>query len=150
MGKLIKIKTSLIKPSQDFLKEKTIRHIGLLILENKLNDLPPAPIIRKHPSKEGYIAIDGHNLLAVKDLLNEECEVYIADSSNDKLEKNNFPYSTDEALESRNKDLEEKFETVLKDVDELAKKGVANFCDLRIKYEYLKNWESLKIFIQNK
>jgi len=69
MGRIINVKASQIKPSQDFIKEETIGYILECIIKNELNKLPPTPIVRLNPDGSGYIAIDGHNLIAVFDLI---------------------------------------------------------------------------------
>ena len=116
-----------IAPSQDFLKPKTVEYIFDCIQKGKLDNLPPSPIVRKD-DRGNLIAIDGHNLLAVKVFLKETVDVHLAISSLDGLPE------TSEANVSRNIDLKEKFDTVLDNRDRLKKVGINTFEDLITKY----------------
>ena len=138
MGKLIKIATKNILPSQNFIKDDTIEFILKCLNRNEEDKLPPAPIIRVKPESDKYIAIDGHNLLAVCDMLGKDCEVYLAESIYDKLLGN-----TDSIIE-RNQMLEEKYDQVLQSTKTLKRKGVGSFTDLRNKYPYLKSLTKAK------
>ncbi len=129
MGTRIVVETKAIAPSQDFLKEETIRHI--LKHVNEPEELPPTPIVRK--DGEGYIAIDGHNLLAVADMMEGRCEVYCAESEDDLL-----PGEGD-AIEKRNADLKEKFRKVATLAEEMEREGISAVADLRKKYSYLES-----------
>ncbi len=133
MGKIIGISTKKIKPSQDFLKEGTVDFILDCIAENKKDKLPPAPIVRENPDSLGeYIAIDGHNLLAVKDFLKEEVDVYVAESGGDFIDGNS------EAIAIRNQELKDKFDFVLNESHRIEKEGVSGFSDLCKKYPFFK------------
>ena len=72
MGRLIKVKANEIIPSQDFVKEDTIGYILKCIVNNEEEKLPPTPIVRNNPNGPGYIAIDGHNLIIISDLLERD------------------------------------------------------------------------------
>ncbi|MEX0877395.1 MAG: hypothetical protein WDZ40_00855 [Candidatus Spechtbacterales bacterium] len=116
MGKLIKLKPEFIKPSQDFLKEGTIKFILSCYKEGKLDALPPAPIVRKQPGKpDTYIAIDGHNLLAVCEFFGKECEVYLAASADDFLPNS----ENKESISQRNKDLVDKYESSIEEAQKI-------------------------------
>ena len=108
MGQFITLKPDQIKPSQDFLKKGTVDFILECYKNGVLDALPPPPLVRRDPAKEGeYIAIDGHNLLAVHQYGGTECEVYCVDSAEDF-----FPNpQSDPAITQRNKDLSDKFES---------------------------------------
>lgn len=93
---LLKIHPQKIKPSQDFLKEGTVRFILTCYSENKKDRLPPAPVVRKNPENGDYIAIDGHNLIAVRDFFDEECEVFVASHAGDELTEEDFLESSTE------------------------------------------------------
>ncbi|HSW99843.1 MAG TPA: hypothetical protein VLH38_02285 [Patescibacteria group bacterium] len=54
-----------ILPSQDFLKEKTVRYIFDCLANGQVDRLPPAPLVRKD-EHGNLVAIDGHNLIAVR------------------------------------------------------------------------------------
>lgn len=140
MGNIIKINTNQIKPSQDFLKERTVKFILACFSENKKDMLPPTPIVKKDSEDGSYIAIDGHNLLAVYDLLGEEIEVYVARDENDELTEEVFSNFSSESLLSRNRDLKEKYNFIE------AKKD--SFSELRDKYPYLKDFETAKEYYQ--
>lgn len=139
MGQIIKISSKKIKPSQDFLKENTVKFILTCCFEERRDKLPPAPIVRYDAINDEYIAIDGHNLLAVKDLFGEECEVFVAENANDKLTTSEFPESSQDGLMSRNKDLAEKFDGITDDYRKLSGNGLDSFVTLRKKYPYLVN-----------
>lgn len=73
-----------------------------------LQDLPPPPLVRRDPDHEdAYIAIDGHNLLAVHEFFGTECEVFLVDSAGDFLPNP----ENDPGISQRNKDLAEKFDS---------------------------------------
>jgi hypothetical protein len=133
MGKIIIVNTKYIKPSQDFLKEDTVKHIFRLIESGNIKLLPPTPIVRLSNNPGEYIAIDGHNLIAVKDYLGELCEIYIAESSDDEL--NNT--TNDPAVILRNKDLKEKYDKSLLESTRIKNLGIDSFKKLRSKYKNL-------------
>ncbi len=108
MEHYITLKPEQIKPSQDFLKKKTMDFIFDCYKRGALQELPPPPMVRRDPnSKNAYIAIDGHNLLAAHEFFGAECEVFLVDSSDDFLPNPD----NDPGISQRNKDLAEKFET---------------------------------------
>jgi hypothetical protein len=124
----MKISPKQLVPSQDFLKPHTVAFILECIHEGNLDQLPPAPIVREGKDGE-LIAIDGHNLIAVKLYRNEEIEVHLAKSRDDGL-----PADT-EANVQRNKDLHEKFDFVLTERVRLHAEGIDTFQDLVDRYE---------------
>ena len=140
MGRIINIKPNEIKPSQDFVKEDTIRYILGCIINHEEDKLPPTPIVRNNPDGCDYIAIDGHNLLVIYDLLERNCEVYLADSAKDKLEE--LPKSSPDAILKRNQDLKEKYDLVIIEVARLQKDNISSLKDLRAKYAYLNDLNS--------
>lgn len=106
MGRSITLKPSFIRPSQDFLKEKTLAFIFDCYKNDKQELLPPPPLVRRDPDHEGsYIVIDGHNLLAVHERMGTACGVYLADSAEDFLPNP----QNDPAITQRNQDLANKF-----------------------------------------
>ena len=140
MGERVEVFSNEVLPSQDFLKEKTVKHIMECILNNKQDELPPTPIVRKNPHGTGFIAIDGHNLIAVYDLLGERFEVFVAENSLDKLEN----LVETESLKKRNRDLAEKFDSAILEAERLEKEGICSFSDLRKKYAWMKDLTTLK------
>lgn len=82
--------------------------------KGETSSLPPAPIARKHPNiPDTYIAIDGHNLLAVNEHLGIDSEVYLVNSAKDYL-----PNPTNnESVVQRNRDLTEKYESSVFEAD---------------------------------
>ena len=102
----MKVPPADILPSQDFLKPKTIEFIFSCIKNGTLDKLPPAPIVRKD-SEGNMVAIDGHNLIAVKLYRNEDIDIHLAKSANDGLPE------TSEANTERNQILKDKYESVL-------------------------------------
>lgn len=144
MGKIIKISTEKIKPSQNFLKEKTVKFILRNIFEGNEDNLPPSPMVRNDVNNLGeYIAIDGHNLIAVKDLLEENIEVYVARNENDFIEGNS------DAVSERNEELKEKFNLAQVESRKTKKEGIATFKDLREKYFYLNDVEKARSEVLN-
>ena len=148
MGKIISTSINKIKPSQDFLKEGTIKFILTCYFKNKKQLFPPAPVVRYNSEKNEYIAIDGHNLIAIYDLLEENIDIYVAENKKDYLTKENFPNASDDGLKSRNQDLEEKYEIVLNNYYKLQKNNINSFFDLRNKYSYLESEEIAKSFYE--
>lgn len=116
MGQLITLKTSVIKPSQNFLKKGTVDFILACYRNNEMNSLPPAPIVRRHPTiPDIYVAIDGHNLLAVHEFLGVDSEVYLVHDAKDRL-----PNPTNkESVSQRNQDLTDKYESSVLEADKI-------------------------------
>ena len=123
MGKIIKINPATVHPSQDFLKADTLAFIEGNYNNGFFDKLPPTPIVRED-LQGGYIAIDGHNLLAFYASLNSECEVYVAENKSDGLTGDS------EMISKRNKDLYEKYDAVLSEIDRLGEKGIVSIGDL--------------------
>jgi hypothetical protein len=123
----MKVSPNQILPSQDFLKAHTIHFIVESINKGELEKLPPSPIVRKDDSGR-LIAIDGHNLIAVRCQRNEEIEVHLAHSADDGLP------NTSEANIQRNKDLKAKYNSVLLERLRLHEQGIDSFKDLIDRY----------------
>lgn len=123
----MRIQANEILPSQDFLKEKTIRFIFECLNTGNVEQLPPAPIVRK--DQEGrLVAIDGHNLITVRYYRHESVDVIVATSSMDGLPE------TNEANIARNQELREKYDLVLRERCRVAEEGIASFGNLVEKY----------------
>jgi hypothetical protein len=119
----MKVSPSLILPSQDYLKPDSIKFIYQCINSGRLNELLPPPIVRR--DKDGnLIAIDGHNLIAVKLHRGEDIEVHLA-----KLDDDGLP-ETNEANIKRNIDLKKRFNSVIEDRARTKAKGIEAFADL--------------------
>ena len=123
----MRISPDQIAPSQDFLKAKTVGFIIECIRNGELDKLPPDPIVRKD-DEGNLVAIDGHNLIAVKLHRNEDVNVHIALSADDGLPANS------EANLQRNQDLKDKYDTVLVERDRLREEGISSFSDLMDRY----------------
>ena len=123
MSHIIKTNPSLVRPSQDYLKGDTLDFIKQNFEAGNLEKLPPAPIVRKDENG-GYIAIDGHNLLAFYSLRNMECYVCVAESKDDKIEGDS------EMIQKRNTDLFEKYDSALNEANSLKEKGIVTIKDL--------------------
>lgn len=121
------ISPALILPSQNFLKEKTVRYILGCIEDGRFDELPPTPLVRKDEAGQ-LVAIDGHNLIAVYLYRDEPINVIVANSSTDGLPP------TTEANITRNQELAEKFDTVLVERRNVEKEGINDFFDLINKY----------------
>lgn len=126
----MKVSAEQILPSQDFLKPRTVAFILECFASGKLEELPPSPIVRKDDSGN-LIAIDGHNLIAVTLKRGEDIEVHLATSPDDGLEP------TSEANIQRDKDLKEKYESVIADSKQLQQEDIRTFRDLVDRYAEL-------------
>lgn len=129
---MMRVDPNQIAPSQDFLKEKTVRFILQCIREGKDDQLPPPPIVRKDAQGK-LVAIDGHNLLAVRAYRGEFQEVHVAKAPDDglpEISKSNV---------DRNNDLREKFDACLLERDRAGSKGVRTMMDLIGRYPELFN-----------
>lgn len=116
-----------VAPSQNFLKEHTVRFILECLRKGDEASLPPEPILRL--DAEGKpVAIDGHNLLAVRAFMNQQQDVHIASSPEDGL------IGDSEGNAARNEDLRNKFVSSLVERDEVAAEGITSFDDLIRKY----------------
>ncbi|MEA3514616.1 MAG: hypothetical protein U9R34_04020 [Nanoarchaeota archaeon] len=80
--------------------------------------------------------------MVIYDLLERNCEVYLAESANDKLEE--LPKSSLDAILKRNQDLKEKYDLVIIEVTRLQNNNISSLEDLRNKYAYLKDLDSAK------
>ena len=123
----MKISPATILPSQDFLKEGTVRFILGCLRTGNLDELPPTPLVRRNEDGQ-LVAIDGHNLIAVRQFRNEDIDVIVAGSADDGLPP------TSEANITRNQELAAKFDTVLSEQQRVAAEGVGSFDDLIAKY----------------
>jgi len=116
MGQLLLLKTEFIKPSQDFLKKGTVDFILDCYKEGRLDALPPAPMVRRCSDNSNmYVAIDGHNLIAVNRFLGKECEVYLVSSAEDYLPNPD----NRESIIQRNKDLADKYASSVREADKI-------------------------------
>jgi len=104
-----------------------VRYIFDCLNRGRVDDLPPTPLVRKDETGK-LVAIDGHNLIAVRLFRHEPVEVIIAGSSRDGL-----PHTTEANIE-RNRELAEKFDTVLEDRARVEQEGIKSFLDLIQKY----------------
>jgi len=119
-----------IAPSQDFLKERTVKFIFSCLRDGNTEALPPTPLVRK--DEEGnLVAIDGHNLIAVREFRGEDIEVIVAESSTDGLPP------TTEANTTRNEELAAKYDSVLDERRKVAAEGIVSFADLIARYQPL-------------
>jgi hypothetical protein len=123
----MKVSPDQLLPSQSFLKPDTIAYILKCYKTNRLGDLPPNPIVRKDGSGN-LVAIDGHNLIAVKLHRGEEIDIHLAQHAEDGLSP------TSDANIKRNLDLKEKFETVLTDRAYVEAEGILTFRELISQY----------------
>jgi hypothetical protein len=121
-----------IAPSQNFLKERTVRFILECLRDGNTTDLPPTPLVRKDAAGN-LVAIDGHNLIAVRLFRDEDIEVIVAASATDGLPP------TTEANRTRNQELADKYDTVLAERQKVAAEGIVTFHDLNARYKALFN-----------
>jgi hypothetical protein len=119
-----------IAPSQDFLKEKTVRFIFGCLREGNTEDLPPTPFVRRDEAGN-LVAIDGHNLIAARLVRGEDIDVIVAESAEPLLP------ATTEGNVARNEELAVKFDTVLAERQRVASEGIMTFGDLVGKYRPL-------------
>ena len=128
MSQLLRVKPSQIKPSQDWLTDGTIRYILDCYSQHHEENLPPPPLVRRDPESEDLIAIDGHNLLAVAEFLGKEIDVCLVESREDRLPLSIA--SNKDMIDKRNRELQDKYDTVLEAAQKTAEKGINNFRDL--------------------
>ncbi len=121
-----------IQPSQDFLKPSTIGFIISCIKNEQYDELPPRPMIRQD-DQGNYVAIDGHNLLAVMCFLGRAVDVHLAATASDGIQGHGA------AIEQRNADLLTKFDSCLTDRDSTAAKGIKTMSDLVASHQSLFN-----------
>lgn len=126
----MKVSPEIILPSQNFLKERTVKFILDCLLTGRLDELPPTPLVRKD-SHGRLVAIDGHNLIAVRLHRKEEVEVIVAETAQDGLSP------TSEANITRNQELADKFDSVLEEQKKVAAEGIESFDALIAKYPEL-------------
>jgi len=119
-----------IAPSQNFLKEKTVKFILACLREEDFDDLPPTPLVRKDGNGK-LVAIDGHNLIAVRLFRKEDVEVLVAESPEDGLPP------TTEANILRNQELATKYDTVLDERRKVEAEGIITFADLIAQHQSL-------------
>ena len=119
-----------IAPSQDFLKEGTVNFILQCVKDGDYEQLPPNPIVRRDTEGK-LVAIDGHNLLAVRAFYGQKQQVHIAESAEDGLIENS------DADRLRNQDLRDKFESCLAARESVSSRGIDTFNDLISKYPQL-------------
>ena len=126
----MKVSPEHILPSQDFLKERTVRFIFGCLRTGNIDELPPTPLVREN-SKGQLVAIDGHNLIAARRFRDEEVDVIVATSAHDGLPP------TSEANITRNQELADKFDIVLQEQERVATEGITSFDDLIAQYPEL-------------
>lgn len=126
----MKVKPQTILPTQDFLKPGTVAYIFNCIKSNHPEHLPPAPIVKKNEDGN-LLAIDGHNLIAVKHYLKEDIDIHIASSRDEGIEVK------DQKDEDRNTDLRAKFDQVDALREQTIKSGINTFDDLIFKHKDL-------------
>ena len=126
----MRVSPELLLPSQNFLKPRTVAFILACIASGRFDELPPDPIVRED-TNGNLIAIDGHNLIAVRLKRGEDIEVHLATSADDGLEP------TSDANIQRNKDLKEKYDLVISEYEKLQSEGIRTFTDLVNRYPEL-------------
>jgi hypothetical protein len=119
-----------IAPSQDFLKEGTVRFIFACLRDGNTEDLPPTPLVRTDDEGK-LVAIDGHNLIAARQFRGEDIEVIVAGSPTDGLPPTTEPNIT------RNEELATKYDSVLAERQRVAAEGIVTFGDLIARYQPL-------------
>lgn len=123
----VKVAAKDIFPSQDYLKPETIEFIFDCLKNNQLDKLPPKPIVRKD-EKGNFVAIDGHNLIAVKAYQVEDIDIHVAGSQDEGLPNNS------QANTQRNEELKDKFDVVLESRKAVELVGIKTLQDLIYKY----------------
>lgn len=120
-----------VYPSQDFLKPETVKYIFRCIHSDQLELLPAPPIVAKINGT--YVAVDGHNLLAVYHYMREPIEVHVAKNRDDGIDE------SIEGAKERNFNLKKKFALLLQARESAKQKGINTFADLISKYSTLFN-----------
>src|SRR3989344_3034578 len=125
MGQIIKVSLDLVKPTQKSLRLSSIPKI-LNDLENRL--LIPLPVRRNN---NNYLAIDGHNRLAVAKYLNySTMQLYITENYQDLMNKDLFSQEFQEAIKNSNEMIIRRFENLLKDRSIVASRNIINIGDM--------------------
>lgn len=140
MGSFRYVNPRTVLPSQDFLKEGTVKFIVDCLSRGDLAKLPPPPMVRSVDFSHNLVAIDGHNLLAIKAIIGESCLVYLANSPSDFIQSDD---ATTGVL-SRNKDLNDKFSLAETEARRLFACGIKNVLALAGQYD------SLVVYIREK
>ncbi len=110
MYELIKISTNQVRPTQDYLDQKTIEfYLGLREANVKL---PPVPAVESICYEGKYDLIDGHHNVAVAHLLGEDIELYVIDSPRELLKIEQFPKVEKRFLEDCNEQIKRRFDSV--------------------------------------
>jgi hypothetical protein len=148
MSQSVSIWTEQLKPSQNYLKEDTLKFILTCWFENRNDLLPPPPIVRKSEKVGEYIAIDGHNLIAIYDLFNQKIPVYIVENAQDELVDDFFSQCIQEDLLNRKSELKKKYNSSIREAKKLERLDLSSFSSLRNKYSYLVSQEKVKRFYQ--
>ena len=107
-----------------------MRFIFSCLRDGNTDDLPPPPLVRTD-GEGNLIAIDGHNLIAVRQFRGEDVEIVIAESPTDGLPP------TTAANIARNEELASKYSSVLDERQRVAADGVTSFADLVARYQSL-------------
>jgi hypothetical protein len=123
----VKVDAAKILPSQDYLKEDTVKFIFDCLHDGKIDSLPPKPFVRKNPDGK-LVAIDGHNLIAVCRYRKKPVDVIMVGSASDSLP----PISA--ANRARNVELAKKFDSAVTMQQNVALRGIKSFDDLIAKY----------------
>lgn len=130
MGEVLIVSPDDILPSQDYLDERSLYAIATSIKSSVFHNLPPRPIVREYNGR--YIAIDGHNLLAVYSYLGMKSTVHLAESHED--------FIREPDADKRNKELQEKFDISVPETRRVQDKGISTMADLVKDYnDLLKN-----------
>jgi len=140
MGSFCYIDPRTVLPSQDFLKEGTVKFIVDCLSRGDLAKLPPPPMVRCVDFSQRLVAIDGHNLLAIKAITGENCLVYLANSPSDFIQAD----AAASGVSERNKDLNEKFSLAEIEARRLFACGVQNVMAIAEQYD------SLVVYIRDK
>lgn len=144
MGHYRYINPKQIIPSQNFLKDDTVRMIVDALASGQVSCLPPPPLVRTVSFSPRLVAIDGHNLLAVKLLLGENCLVYVTDDHDDTLPT----FTPNGGVNQRNKELKEKFDISESEARHLYKSGVTGLEFILANYPDLVDYTRTLLFPQ--
>lgn len=111
MGRFSYLDASKVIPSQDYLKGRTMQALIGYVEDKKPDLIPPPPIVLRVEDKS-FVALDGHNLIALQALQKRRCMVYVMDSISDSLHTpDDIPISEDrkESVKERIQELEGDF-----------------------------------------
>ncbi len=141
MGDVIVVSPSIVRPTEIDLREDSLRGILSFYSNGREKEIaPPAVTIY---NKE-YLTLDGHNRLAIADLLGISIPVYVADNFGDFMRPERFPLIDYKFLSEMNENIEMRFSYCAYTLNKLEDQGIFSFYQLRQRYGFMDSMDSLE------